>query len=340
MFAPDVQPLAMWLVDSGRLPKNRLSDVLEDTKDPGEYILRIVYDALPEGAREAGRKLQVNRAPSRLNGGFGEFRWADEPTKALDVNRVDVATLQRVGLLGKDDTQAPADLVMPRLAREMFALHARALEPELVRTVHEGLSLDPGFDNLPKEQQIEVHHHAARAGNLERTRQTALYYGFELRPLATQLSRMNHDHDGAAKLFRELVTHFDADDAYAWEYLGYNLALADKSARQSGKRAAEILEAYEHAHRLDGKNPLYHGRYLGYRAERDMPISSEVRRALQYYAERSDAGNFVSWFIMPVLDGLRRAGRNAERSKLIAEWRALFEWCAPRVLEKHSEGNE
>jgi len=54
MFAPDVQPLAMWLVDSGRLPKNRLSDVLEDTKDPGEYILRIVYDALPEGAARRG----------------------------------------------------------------------------------------------------------------------------------------------------------------------------------------------------------------------------------------------------------------------------------------------
>jgi hypothetical protein len=289
---------------------------------------------MPEDARETARRLHVTRGPNAANGTLGPFHWSDDPHDGLEVKRTDVELLLRAGFLCHDNEAAPAELVMPRRVRELLSVHADALDAELVTGLHAQLSADTAFHQRTKEQQIEIHHHAARAGDLERVRSTALYYGFELRSLATRLSRDRKFEDAAA-LFRELVQEFDREDPYAWEYLGFNLALGDKQARKPGDRATEILAAYEMAHRLDRKNPLYHGRHLGYRAERGYPVGSEVRSAIQHYAERGDAGELVSWFLMPVMDGLFRAHRHAERDAILGEWHTLLEWCAPKVLEKH-----
>jgi hypothetical protein len=339
-FAPDVQPVARWLVKSGRIPQERLGDIIEDTKDPGQHILRIAYDALPEGAREAARRLQVLRAPSERNGSLGPFQWADNPSAPLEIAASDANTLEKAGVLVSDDARSPNERSMMRRSRQIFAMHAEALEAALVRGLHGTISENIEFEKCSVEEKIEIHHHAAQAGDLKRARETALYFGLELRKLATQLSRLQHDFEGAANLFKELVEQFDSTDAYAWEYLGFNLALADKKAKKQAQRAPEILKAYSEAHKLDKWNPLYHGRYVGYRAELGQPVLNEVNSAMTKYAERSDVGDFVSWFVMPVLDGLFRKGRHAERKKILDDWGTLLEWSAPGVLEKHRPDSE
>lgn len=334
-FPPDVQPVARWLVSSHRLPRERLNDILEDTKDPGQHILRIAYDALPEGARETGRRLHVTRAPNARNGSLGPFQWSADPTHPLEVSERDVDVLEAANILSRDDEHHPSHRAMTRRVRELFAVHAAALEADIVRGLHQALAKDASFEERTAEEQIEIHHHAARAGDLKRVRETALYFGFELRALATHLSRVQHDYEAAAALFKDLLDQYDRTDAYAWEYLGYNLALADKKAKSPGRRATQILESYREAHTLDKKNPLYHGRYLGYRAELGHHVIEEVNFAMTKYAERSDAGDFISWFVMPVLDGLYRGGRHIERKKILDDWDALLSWSAPGVLEKH-----
>ncbi|MFT3774831.1 MAG: hypothetical protein QM820_56505 [Minicystis sp.] len=341
IFPPDVQMLARWLVTTRRLPREALEDIVEDAKDPGQHILRIAYDALPEGAREAGRRLHVTRVPSARNGMLGPFRWADTtPSGPLEVAARDVDVLEAAFILRADDARHPGDRLMARRVRKLFATHAAALESDLIQGLHQVLAKDADFERRTAEEQIEIHHHAARAGDLKRVRETALYFGFELRTLATQVSRVHQDYELAASLFHDLVEEYDKTDAYAWEYLGFNLALADKKSKKVGQRASRILEAYGKAHALDKKNPLYHGRYLGYRAERGYPVMDEVNAAMAKYAERSDAGDFVSWFAMPVLDSLFRGGRHADRKQILDAWGTLLEWSAPGVLEKHGAPEE
>lgn len=339
-FAPDVQPIARWLLETGRLPRERLTAIREDTKDPGMHVLRVAYDALPEGARESARRLQVVRAPSKRNGTLGPFRWAVNPDRLLEIAPKDVDVLAAAGVLLCDDERYPCQWVMSRRAREIFAMHAAANDGETVRDLHDELAVDVSFANRSVEEKIEVHHHAARACNLSRASETAEFFGLELRALASQISRERGDFEGAAKLFRHLVENFDASDAYAWEYLGYNLARADTNARRRGLHSDEILAAYRKAHELDKKNPLYHGRLLGYRAELGHSVLNEINAAMGSYAERGDAGDFVSWFVMPILDGLYRSKRHIERTQIVDTWGTLLEWCAPGVLEKHGMTEE
>jgi hypothetical protein len=337
-FAPDVRPTLTWLIGTKRIAAEQVDDILEEVRDPNAYVVSIAYDALPESARTAARSLSAVRAPSHANGSFGGFAWSDKPRVPNQVRRTDVLTLERAGFLVRDDLRSTNDLVMPRRARSFIESLARTVDAELTTAVHRALASDVQFEEQPVESQIEIHHHAARTGDVDLTRRTARYFGFELRALATERSRSLRDYDGAARLFRELVTHFDRTDAYAWEYLGYNLALASKAPPSDG-RALEILEAYESAHRLDKQNPLYFGRLLGFRAQRGLGIRAQFEQAMQRYASYPDASGFVSWFVGPIFDGLLRGGRSKERDELLLSWRPLLEWCAPRVLEKHAPGS-
>jgi len=336
-FAPDVRPTLTWLIETGRIAVKQVDDILEEVRDPNAYVVSMAYDTLPETARIAARALSVVRAPSHANGSYGAFKWADQPSVPTEVRRADVLTLQRAGFLVPDDLRRSSDWVMPRRARSFIESLARSIDAGVTTALHRALASDAQFDEQPTESQIEIHHHAARTGNVDLTRRTAKYFGFELRALATERSRSHHDYEGAAALFRDLVTNFDQTDAYAWEYLGYNLALATKGP-PSDARAAEILAAYETAHRLDNHNPLYFGRFLGFRAQRGLDIRAQFEGAMQRYASHSDASDFMSWFVKPIFDGLVRGGRSQERDELLHNWRALLEWCAPKVLEKHAPG--
>lgn len=324
-FAPDVRPIARSLVASGRLPAERIDDILEETRDPDRHVLTTAYDALPEGARSGLRQISVARAPNDRNGAFGAFRWATHLVGPLDLNPRDVDVLVSASFLRADDAGRPCRFALARRARRYALGVAGVVDGTRVADAHRALGNDVGFDRRTPEEQIEVHHHAARAGDVELARRTARYFGTELRRLATDLSVERGDYAAAARLFRDVVDRFDASDAYAWEYLGFNLA-------RSGGPIDEILTAYDRAWQLDSANPLYHGRLLGFRAQHGQDVQRTIDAALAAYA--SDPTR-VSWFIKPILDGLRRGNRTAERRGFITRWRTLLERAAPDILAMH-----
>jgi tetratricopeptide (TPR) repeat protein len=217
----------------------------------------------------------------------------------------------------------------------MATTYSVAIDAERPRRTHGHLAEVADFEQCPDDDQIE--RHAARSGDVAKAKQTARFFGVELRSMATRLSRAERRYQDAADLFRHVVENFDADDAYAWEYLGYNLARADAEANASGRNEKEILEAYREAHRLTPRNPLYIGRLLGYRAEHGHPIESEfIRYMALFVRDFAPEWEPVSWFAKPVFAGLKRARRLDESARLAERWRGELERAVPRVLSHHS----
>jgi len=334
-FSPDVRPIARWLVDSGHLHARDLGHITESVPDPDEYLIAIGYDALVGEQREVARRIQILRPPSLVNGSFGPLPF--DGRHQFGVRRDAIDTLRACGFLQCADDGPNAPVRMPRRIRELVGSHLASLDGDWAAAAHRWLA-EQGSGASAPAPLIEAHHHAARAGSIELTKRTARYYGFELRSLATQLSRERQDFRAAAELFRYLVDEFDPTDAYAWEYLGYNLALWDAHEHARGRHRDQILDAYQRAMTLDRSNPLYHGRWLGYRAElgHDVvdPFDHAMAKYVREYAVQEDA---VSWFARPVLDGLRRARRTDDIQRLLARWRMALEKYAPKLVDRHAE---
>lgn len=157
--------------------------------------------------------------------------------------------------------------------------------------------------------------------------ETSDLYATDLRELGIRLSAKDRWLD-AARTYRAIVK-LDETDAYAWEYLGYNLARAD-----SDKHAGEILSAYTNAHACAEGNPLFHGRLLGFRGRQGMEIDAEFTQGLLTYRWRGQ-----DRFAYEVLGALLRCKRVAHARKLFAahpflrgfpEVRRVMEALCPR----------
>jgi tetratricopeptide (TPR) repeat protein len=77
---------------------------------------------------------------------------------------------------------------------------------------------------------------------------------------ARSLSIEHHDYLGAAKLYRECLERFDAEDAYCWHYIGFNLD------RAAAKRP-EAERAFRKAVELKPNHPWYNGRLVTFLIE-------------------------------------------------------------------------
>jgi hypothetical protein len=333
VLAPDVRPMAQWLVTHGRLLGGDLQRILESESHPNDRILSLACSDLTPQARQLAQRVSILRPPFSVNGAFGPFSWGST-NGDFEVSREGAEDLCDRGLLQEDRAGSHIMMRMPRNVRhEVGSAHA-----DWTERAHRWLA-ERDQDTTNTEEIIEAHYHAARSGNLELAKKTAKIYGYELRMLATHLSR-ERDFKGAAELFLYLVENFSSTDAYAWEYLGYNLARWDQQVEFFGRHHDEIRQAYLRAHELDPNNPLYHGRWLGFQAECRIDISGELSRGiakyLRDYGAREDA---ISWFTMPVLDGLQRSKRATDLDDLISRWRPVLEKHAPRVLEKHSKSD-
>lgn len=333
-FSPDVRPVARWLVESGHLRAQDLRHITESVPDPDEHIIAIGYDALLGEERVIARRVQVLRPPSLINGAFGPLPF--DATHRFGVQRDAVVALRACGFLQTAEDHQHAPVRMPRRIRDVVGSHLAYLEGDWVTDAHEWLA-EQGSTTSAPEPLIEAHYHAARAGRIDLAKSTARYYGYELRSLATRMSLERQDFQAAAELFRYLVDGFDATDAYAWEYLGYNLARWDAHDRARGRHGEQILEAYQRAMVLDRSNPLYHGRWLGYLAEIgkdvDDPFDRAMAKYLREYGVQEDA---VSRLAMPVFAGLRRAHRMEDVQRILTKWRMALEKYAPKVVERHA----
>jgi hypothetical protein len=333
---PECQRMARWLVAEKGLRWHDIEQIVTSVREPSEDIVRIAYDQLQAHTRRTARVLATIRAPNHVNGRFGQLAWGDT-SASWSVTRDAVGELRHSGFLQSDDALADGEIRMPRTGRQFVSTQASAIEGDLLLSLHEKLASIDNFAALSPEAQIEAHYHAAHSENVELAKRTARFYGTELSHLATRLSLAGKYGD-AASLFEHVVGTFDATDAYAWEYFGYNLARCDWKSHEKGRHEDQIRRAYEQAHTLAPWNALYHGRWLGYRAERGENIQYEIEHALPRYLQRSQDlfDDAASHFIEAVFDGLRRGRQLLVRDAIRARWSTRLEEVAPRALSKHS----
>lgn len=116
--------------------------------------------------------------------------------------------------------------------------------------------------------------------------------------------------------------------------MAFNLALASKQEPLPDERAKEIRGAYQKAFELDRNNPLYHGRLLGFRAERGEDVRVEFHRGMAKYIRRHrEQSPAISYFAEPVLQGMTRGRSRGQRFEVIERWRqALAEHPKLRKL--------
>ncbi|KYF85886.1 hypothetical protein BE20_13450 [Sorangium cellulosum] len=337
LFAPEVRPVARWLLKEAGFRPRDLSRIVEQVKDPDAHLVDLAYQGLSSVACDAGKLLASLRPPQHHNGSIGPFAYANQSPGAMTLPRDAVEELREAGFLQPGGE--PSTLRMPRLMREILRGFALLSMPGAVNALHRRLGARP-IEGEPVAEQIEIHHHAVQAGDVALAKRTARFYGTELSDLARQLSIEAHReadrHSKAAKfkkaaeLFDYVVSQFDKTDAYAWEYLGFNLARAHDASQND-----RILDAYEKAHTLWRDNPLYHGRLLGFRGKLGEWVAPEIMRWLDHYVSQyGDEREAVSYFAEAALAGLRRGGQRAQLDTVLSRKRSILERFAPRALSR------
>jgi hypothetical protein len=266
-----------------------------------------------------------------MNGSIGPFVLTDSVDVATDAKsgllRSEVERLCAAGFL-----QRAEDLntvIVPAMIRRAPLARGRTLRSDAdVTTDHIWLSQMSTHSSETHsneiDSEIEAHHHAVEAGDFERARNTARYYGVDLRTLAFRLGRSAALHNDrtifrrAADVYRLVTSTFDKTDAYSWEYYAFNLACFYTQPLRE-EVVQEVADAYTRAHALAPFNPMFHGRLIGFRAEHGQYDHKSVELALGRYRAINGARGCV-FFGQAVIDGLRRAGRQDEAGEIARRW--------------------
>lgn len=312
VLLPAVRPLADGLVANGHLRARDMARLIEAASSPSaanDVVLLFAYDVLSMDAIETGKRLSVLRGPQRWNGGAGPFELSDEEdgwTRRIDTvywEAVD-ELIQGGWLEVRTGPEGGRRFAMANTIRCFLRQHAAMTEPQRVREEHELLARRP-LGSL--EENVEIHYHAVESGDDSLARSTARYYGSDLRRIAYSLSTRKDptrsDFERAAGLYRTIVREFDAGDAYAWEYLGYNLAMQYRDAPLPADVAQEISEAYANASKHDPTNPLYKGREIGFQARLGRRVDGELSQWLKVFRRTGGEEGLVI-FAQRVLDGM------------------------------------
>lgn len=333
LVTAECRPVATWLVREGHLRPRDIERIAAVDEELDAHLLMLACGALPPSARDTAKLLSVVRPPQAANGMMGDFRWGEGAPSAEAVPRRAVERLQECGFLQPGGESSPDRklLRMPRVVRSWLqGLAQMSLRGEVERTRRR--LADQPIEDQPATPVVEAHFHAVQLGDIELAMRTSRFYRSDLRVLATRLSQHERRWSDAARLFQFIV---DADprDAYAQEYLAYNLARSGATADRE-----RILGAYQAAHDLDPGNPLYHGRLLGYLAERrEGDISAEFDRGMDLYkksVERGRRKDAVTYFAEPVLNGLKRGQQHALEKTLLERWGPTLARYAPHLLPK------
>jgi hypothetical protein len=344
----DVRPVVAWLVRAKKaLDVNDVRDVLaaQGTEGVETYALMLAYELLKPSAQRAGQRLSALRGPQPVNGMIGGFCIGLDSTHAegvlaadaserlgglsIDPQAIDV--LEACGFLQPlDPARGRSSLEMPSPIRTFLRRLARLEDPDQWSHDNRVLGSQP-MSELLVDEQLEVHHHAVEGGNLEDAKRTALYYGADLRSLAFRMSREER-YAEAARVYQIILDEFDPEDAYALEYLGYNMALdAHRRVARGGETLTpeeqrRILNVYARAADKAKTNPLYDGRLLGFRAQLGEPVRTRFDELMRSYRETSRwKKTAMGYFAKAVFDGLARGSRIGERDELFRRWRRDLE---------------
>ena len=186
-IVPAARPLARWLRSRGALGERRLARLVEDGEDLTSVVVGEACEALPAATLRVALRLALLRPPQKANGHIGPFAIADAGG-AGTISRADVDKLRDAGFLQATGGRAA---FMPAGLRRALSNRRRSLMSESeIASDHAWLSKSFSSDPSDAASVIEVHHHAVEAGDLERARATARYYGADLRLLAFRLGRV------------------------------------------------------------------------------------------------------------------------------------------------------
>lgn len=324
-LSPDLRPIAAWLLASRIYDPVDLSSLLASSEGE-EELVAAAWARLRPSAQCAAASLCLVRPPMAINGQVGPF--ARMEAAAIDrrfggrVASAAVAELRGCGFL-QDDPAWPDHLRVPRPVRRFVQRLRLAYEP-LVQDTHLFLAALPD-DGATQAPLSEQHHHAICSGDLRRATETAVHYGTDLRAIARRLSQAEERYDDAADVYQAIVDRFDREDAYAWEYLGWNLLqpFRQNLAQMPELRRSRILRSFERACELDGDNPLFRGRLLRYRAQSGEDIGPELDHWMIHFFPPSHRAHRtqLTWFVEPVVKGLRYAKRTDVADAFVARWR-------------------
>jgi hypothetical protein len=273
--------------------------------DLTEHLLWETYTTLPAPARDAARQIAALREAQPYNGVLGDLTVEAKTIQAeAKVSRGAVEQLIKRGWLVP---VAPSKLMMPWLLRSYALKQASMWTADEQQTTWETLVVaSKAVDKPDAAAQMELHHRAIEARDIETAWASARYYTGDMVALARQLSAA-HKYLEAARIYRE-ITRRSPDDAYAWEYLAFNLACTDDQALH----AEEITRGYERAHTLARRpNSLYWARWLCWRIEQHMislkDAGGEFDKALQSLEPLPQRDRFAR-FARPVRKTLERMG--------------------------------
>lgn len=323
----DLRPVARWLIAERMLDDFDIWELVEERIPL--HLLSVAWDRLKPLAREDALRLCAFRPPMHANGALGPFAWthsvsALEPT----VSRAGAEQLQTAGFLQRKP--AGDGWAMPRAIRSFVYQMASLHDPDALARTHSAIATAMTGDSV--EEATERHHQAVAAGDEATAITTARFYGSDLRGLAVQKSRTGHESmraggnrsaavaafEQATKIFEQILT-YDPDDAYAWEYSGYNRWLPFRDAPLSAPQSVveSVRDAYKKACQFDSINPLFRGRLLAFEAALRLPYTTELKRYSKYFYSQHGEG-YLTWYFEPLLTVLTQQERHGELEELRA----------------------
>ena len=322
--APEVRGVASWLLGDGLVDPPSLRRLLEEEGEvrATQLVIGVAYDSLPRSVRETALSLAMVREEVPINGVIGPFQQGDQPKIDLDTRGVPcrhVDQLLKCGFLQRRSPGQESVVRMPRSVRQFLEPRAWARSATGAKKTHTIMLSQTGEET---ETLVSRHWHAVCAGDTQAAVDTARFYVSDLRIIAYRLSKEEGAYATAADLYQRVV-EADGQDAYAWEYLGFNLARAAGRDQCSQSFRPRIEEALRRATQLDPTNPLYQGRLLGYLGRCGEDITGAFATGISEFAGRY-RGPGVTWFAEPVLRELR-AGRAADQLRMICgQWGPLL----------------
>jgi tetratricopeptide (TPR) repeat protein len=338
---PEARPLLRWLLGQGVLSERAGNDAV-DANGEGDaltdHLAFLVFDSLTPKVRFVANRLATLRLPQQRNGHYGSFASVMAPTSEHP-EQVPTAAIAKLCDCGFLQRLSPTGLYrMPRGVRRYLAAGASFLDGECWSAEHRRLAaLKPCPDNVEEPtldqaaELVELHHHAIEGGDTERAAATARFYANDLRQLAFQLSKSGRFED-SARVYSAII-EADTGDAYAWEYLAYNLARTGVP-RWDQARRDRIRDAYGKAVKLQPFNPLFRGRVLGFLAEEGLDVqkvSLIFEKSLRQF-DRLHGNSGVSYFAESVIQGLARAQRFQDVKGLFERHGGLLFRC-PRLAD-------
>lgn len=319
-LAPSLQPVARWMLAGGlsREGLARLLEAAEDDSERADALLSLFEDVIGPVARDGLRRLCLLREEHPINGVAGPFSPGADAELQIDPEALRL--LRASGALSVRRVQGGEVFAVPSILRDRMARRLSLVEPERVRGVRKKIAEKAESGTVAAS--LETHRQAVLCGDPALARQSARYYGTDLREIALQLSQRASQrrvedqvqsqaqrqalYRQAAALYREIVTQYDGRDAYAWHYLGFNQMLASRTGGRIAEQAQkEIREAFNRSCALSDEtryNPLYHGRRLAFEVASGQGAALLPEIRLHIEKTRAHYGREdVRWLVNPLL---------------------------------------